>query len=209
MLICLNKLRLWLASAPPCLASNDVLPLCAQMRFHILRGIKNLAMKRINAVNRNYAQTITTAEAQFKEIEFSANRALAYAILAAEARNRYVMFYRLHKVLAELEKFISFLTPDYLETLTGSQEHRIGLCMQKEHTILARSFRSPGADTIVHFPLLRNLVSRLQKRTDDLADILEGMFLAGDSQPKALIGCLRGPYRSLPQDAFARKHNRW
>ncbi len=144
-------------------------------------------MKRINAVNRNYAQTITTAEAQFKEIEFSANRALAYAILAAEARNRYVMFYRLHKVLAELEKFISFLTPDYLETLTGSQEHRIGLCMQKEHTILARSFRSPGADTIARFPLLRNLVSRLQKRTDDLADILEGMFLAGDSQPKALM----------------------
>jgi hypothetical protein len=157
------------------------------MRFPILRGIKTPTMKRINAVNRNYAQTMTTAEAKFREIEFSANRALAYAILATEAPSRYVMFYRLLKVLATLEKFISFLTADYLETLTASQEHRIGLCMQKAHTILARSLRSPGADTIVRFPLLRSLVTRLQERTDDLADVLEGMFLAGDPQPKALM----------------------
>lgn len=130
---------------------------------------------------------MTTAEPKFGEVEFSANRALAYAILAAEAPNRYVMFYRLHKVLAELEKFISFLTPDYLETLTAAQEHRIGLCLQKAQTILARSLRSPEANTVACFPLPRSLVSRLQERTDDLADVLEGMFLAGDSQSKALM----------------------
>ena len=150
---------------------------------------------------------MTTAEPKFGEIEFSANRALAYAILAAEAPNRYVMFYRLHKVLAELEKFISLLTPDYLETLTASQEHRIGLCMQRAHTILARSFRSPGADTIVCFLLLRSLVSRLQERTDDLADVLEGMFLAGDSQPKTLIAACEAQIEAwrkthLPQDSI-------
>ena len=55
-------------------------------------------MNRMNAVNRGYAQTMTTAEAKFREIEFSANRALAYAILAAEAPNRYLMFYRLLKL---------------------------------------------------------------------------------------------------------------
>ena len=150
---------------------------------------------------------MTTAEAKFREIEFSANRALAYAILAAEAPNRYLMFYRLLKVLAELEKFISSLTPDYLETLTASQEHRIGLCMQKAHTILARFFRSPGADTFVRFPLLRSLVTRLQERTDDLADVLEGMFLAGDSQPKALIAACEAHIEAcrkthLPEDAI-------
>jgi hypothetical protein len=145
---------------------------------------------------------MATAEAQFKEIEFSANRALAYAILAAEAPNRYVMFYRLHKVLAELEKFISFLTPDYLETLAASQERRIGTCMQKAHTILARSFRSPGADTIVRFPVLRSVVSRLQERTDDLADVLEGMFLAGDSQPKALIAACEAQIEACRKTHF-------
>ena len=132
-------------------------------------------------------KTITTAEAKFSEIEISANRALAYAILAGEAPNRYVMFYRLIKVLAELESFIPPLTPDYLKSLSDAQQRRLRLCMQDAHAILARLFRSREAAGIAPFPLLRGLANRLQERTADLADLLEDMFLSGDSQPKALI----------------------
>ena len=97
-------------------------------------------------------KTMTTAEAEFRGIEFSANRALAYAILAAEAPNGYVMFYRLLKVLAALEKFIPFLTPDYLESLADSQQRRLSLRMQEAHTILTRLLRSPEAASIVRVP---------------------------------------------------------
>ena len=121
-------------------------------------------------------KTMTTAEAEFREIEFSANRALAYAILAAEAPNGYVMFYRLLKALAELEKFIPFLTPDYLESLADSQQRRLCLRMQDAHTILTRLLRSPEAASIVRFPLLGTLVRRLQERTEDLDDVLEACF---------------------------------
>jgi hypothetical protein len=57
--------------------------------------------------------------------------------------------------------------------------------MQDAHTILTRLLRSPEAASIVRFPLLGTLASRLQERTEDLDDVLEGMILAGDSQPKA------------------------
>lgn len=130
---------------------------------------------------------MTTAEAKFNGIEYSANRALAYAILAAEASSSYVMFYRLLKVLAELERFIPFLTPDYLESLTDSQQHRLRLRMQDAHRILARFLRSPKAAGIGRFPLRGSLLSRLGEGAEDLADVLEGMFLAEDSQPKALM----------------------
>jgi hypothetical protein len=130
---------------------------------------------------------MTIAEVEFRRIEFSANRALAYAILAAEAPNGYVMFYRLFKVLAELEKFIPFLTPHYLESLADSQQRRLCLRMQDAHKILTRLLRSPEVASIVRFPFLRTLVSRLQERTEDLDDVLEGMFLTADSQPNSLL----------------------
>jgi hypothetical protein len=119
-------------------------------------------------------KTMSTPEAKFSGIEFSANRALAYAILAAEAPNGYVVFFRLLKVLSELENFISFLTQDYLESLTDSQLHRLGLRMQDARTILAWFLQSPEAANIARLPLLGNLVTRLQDRTDDLDDVLEG-----------------------------------
>jgi len=132
-------------------------------------------------------KTMATAEDKFRGIEFSANRALAYAILATEAADGCARFYRLIRVLAELERFVSCLTPDYLESLTDSQQHRLCLRLQEAHTILARFLRSPEAARIVRFPLLGSLVRRLQVRTEDLDDVLEGMFLGGDSQPKALM----------------------
>ncbi len=146
-------------------------------------------------------QAVSNAELKFSGIEFSANRALAYAILAAEAPSAYVMFYRLLKVYSELEKFVSLLSQDYLDSLTDSQQHRLCLRMQDAHTILARFLRSPEAARIVRFPLLGSLVTRLQERTDDLDDVLEGVFLARDSQPKALMAACEAHI-----DAYRKTH---
>ena len=146
-------------------------------------------------------KTMTTSKVEFKGIEFSANRALAYAILAAEAPNNYVMVYRLVKVLSELGRFISFLTQDYLKCLTDSQQHRLCLRMQDGHTILARFLRSPEVASIARLPLLGSLVTRLQERTDDLDDVLDGIFLAGDSQSKALMAACEAHI-----DAYRKMH---
>lgn len=118
---------------------------------------------------------MSSAEANFGEIEFGANRALAYAILATETANGYVTLYRLSKVFSELEKFIQFLTPDYLETLTDGQNRRLRLRMQDTYVLLTRFLRSPEAERFKRFPALQAFVSRLQEGTDDLAHVLEGM----------------------------------
>jgi hypothetical protein len=144
--------------------------------------VKSISLGRALTLSTgNYVQNeVTIAQAEHRLIEFSSNRALAYGILAAEAPNAYVMFYRLLRALAELEKFIPSLTPDYLESLAESQQRRLCLRMQDAHRILTRLLRSSEAASIVRFPLLGTLVSRLRERIEDLDDVLEGMFLAGD-----------------------------
>jgi hypothetical protein len=153
---------------------------------------------------------MTKAKAKIIEIEFGTNRALAYAILASEAPNVYLMSYRFLKVLVELEKFISILTPDYLKSLMDSQRRRLFLRMQDTHMILARFLRSPEAASIVRFPVLGNTVGRLRERADDLNDIVEGILLAEDSHAKALLAafeaCIEAHRRPhLPQNEIDRE----
>jgi hypothetical protein len=118
------------------------------------------------------------AEADFGEIEFGANRALAYAIVATETQNGYVTLYRLNKVFTELEKFVPFLTPEYLESLTDGQKRSLKLRLQDTHVWLARFLQSPEAEGFRRFPALQSFVDRLQEGTDDLAEVLGGMPFA-------------------------------
>lgn len=121
---------------------------------------------------------MNTTEADFGEIEFAANRALAYAILATETPDGYKTLYRLSKVFNELEKFMPFLTPGYLESLTDAQKRRLRLRMQDTHVLLARFLRSPEAERFRRFRVLQSFVGRLQDGTDDLANVLHGMPFA-------------------------------
>jgi hypothetical protein len=120
---------------------------------------------------------MNTAEANFGEIEFGANRALAYAILATETENGYVTLYRLSKVFSELEKFAPFLTPDYVESLTIGQKRRLRLRMQDTHQLLTQFLRSTEVERFKRFPPLQGFVNRLQEGTEDLAKLLDGMPL--------------------------------
>jgi hypothetical protein len=123
-------------------------------------------------------EIMNSAEADFGEIEFGANRALGYAILATETPDGYRTLYRLSKVFSELEKFVPFLTPDYLASLTDAQKRSLRLRMQDTHVLLTRFLRSPEAERFRCFPVLQSFVGRLQEGTDDLANVLDGMPFA-------------------------------
>jgi hypothetical protein len=124
-----------------------------------------------------------TAPVDFGEIEFGANRTLAYVILATESLNNYaVLMYRLSKVASELRKLLPILTPAYLESLPERQKYRLTLRLEDAYRLLWQLSRSSEAETFSHFPVLRTFASRLQQETEDLAQILERLFVAGDRE---------------------------
>jgi hypothetical protein len=121
---------------------------------------------------------MSSAEADFGEIEFGVNRALAYAILARETPHGYLTLYRLSKAFVELEKVRPFLTPEYLGSLTDGQKSRLRLRMQDTHVLLARFLRSREAERFRHFFVVQSFLDRLQKGTDQLAAVLEDLSFA-------------------------------
>jgi hypothetical protein len=121
---------------------------------------------------------MNTAPVEFGDIEFSANRTLAYVILARESRSNYLLLvYHLSEVASELKKFLPFLTPEYLGSLSDRRKHRLTLRLQDAHMILVQLSRSPEADTCSRFPVIRRLVNRLREKTEDLARVLEDLDL--------------------------------
>lgn len=126
---------------------------------------------------------MNTTPVDFGEIEFGANRTLAYEILASESLNNYVvLMYRLSKVASELKKLLPVLTPAYLESLTDRRKYRLTLRLQDAYRLLTQLSRSSEAETFSHFPVLRTLVNRLQEETEDLAQVLERLFVAKDRE---------------------------
>ena len=126
----------------------------------------------------NCQENMNSAEADFGEIEFGANRALAYAMLATETPDGYVTLYRLSKVFSELEKFIPFLQPDYLDSLNDGQKRRLRLRMQDTHALLTRFLRSSETERFSRFSALKKFLDRLQEGTDELANVLDNMPFA-------------------------------
>jgi hypothetical protein len=126
---------------------------------------------------------MNTTAVDFGEIEFGANRTLAYVILASESLNNYaVLIYRLSRVGSELKKLLPVLTPASLASLTDRQKYRLTLRLQDTYKLLAQLSVSSVAETFSHFPVLRTLVNRLQEETEDLAQVLERLFAAGDRE---------------------------
>ncbi len=123
---------------------------------------------------------MNTTQVDFGEIEFGANRTLAYVILATESLNNYVvLMYRLSKVASELRKLLPVLTPAYLGSLNERRKYRLTLRLQDAYCLLWQLSRSSEADTFSRFPILKAFTSRLRQETEDLAQILEGLFAAG------------------------------
>jgi hypothetical protein len=117
---------------------------------------------------------VNTTPVDFGEIEFGANRTLAYVILATESLNNYVvLMYRLTKVASELRRLLPVLTPAYLESLSERRRYRLTLRLHDALRLLSQLSRSSEAETFSHFPVLRTFASRLQQETEDLAQVLE------------------------------------
>ena len=70
-------------------------------------------------------------------LEFSANRTLAYAILATEAPNDYLRLYRMNKVLSDLRKMLPLLTAEFSQSFPKQQKDRLILRLQDAYKILA------------------------------------------------------------------------
>jgi hypothetical protein len=127
--------------------------------------------------------SMNTTAVDFGEIEFGANRTLAYVILASESLNNYVvLIYRMSKVWSELKKLLPVLSPAYLASLTDRQKYRLNLRLQDTFKLLVQLSVSSEAETFSHFPVLRTLVNRLQEGTEDLARVLERLFGTGDRE---------------------------
>jgi hypothetical protein len=124
---------------------------------------------------------MNTIPVDFSQIEFNANRALAYVILASESLNNYVvLIYRLNEAASELKKFLPYLTPEYLESLTDQRKRRLTVRLKDAHRLLVRLSRSREAETFLQFPVLCGLVNRVREKTQDLAFVLDDLVFAGD-----------------------------
>lgn len=121
-------------------------------------------------------------------LEFSANRTLAYAILATEAPNDYLRLYRMNKVLSELRKMLPLLTAEFSQSFPEQQKDRLILRLQDAYKILAEVSGSGETERIVrHLPMSRTMVVRCQERAEDLADVFEETMLTGSDDFNALV----------------------
>jgi hypothetical protein len=130
----------------------------------------------------------TTSIRVFGEIENSANRALAYAILAAQAAHAYVAAIRLSRDAAKaLEDLIRVLTPDSLAALSVEQKKWLTARLQEIHCHLATFARSADVTLASRVPVLGTFIQRIQDGTEDLGDIIEDLVLVDDVAFRNLI----------------------
>lgn len=132
----------------------------------------------------------TTASVMvFGEIEISANRALAYAILASQAAHGYLMaIVRLREVTKALEDLIKVMSPDRLEGLSAEHKDWLKAKLQEIHKHLAAFSRSNDVVVLSGVPILSGYISRLQDDTEDLDDVIEDLILVSDADFLHLIG---------------------
>jgi hypothetical protein len=131
----------------------------------------------------------TTASVRmFGEIESTANRALAYAILLSQAAHAYITaIHRSHELVNALEQLIRLLTPESLSRLTPEQKKWLTPRLQEIHGHLVTCSRSNEATMLSRLPVLGGLVTKIQDATEDLDDVIEDLVLADDVDFRNLI----------------------
>ena len=120
---------------------------------------------------------MNTPGIRFANVEWNANLALANIILAADARNDCLLLHRMSRALSELEKLLPFLTRNYLDSRNNGEKHRLALRMRDAHTRLAQLSRSRRVENLWRIPMLKPLLNRLRKTTEELENVLEEMFV--------------------------------
>lgn len=123
----------------------------------------------------------------FEEIERNADRVTGYALLAKAAKNTITIIVRTYEILDALDKLLSVITPDRVEQLSEEQLHWVTSQLQKAHAPLIQIARSPDTEKIISIPVLGGLISRLQSRTEDLADLIQNLTLTGNQEFRQLV----------------------
>jgi hypothetical protein len=147
----------------------------------------------------------TTSVLVFGEIETSTNRALAYAILMAQAAHAYLaLILDLREGVKSLEGLVSVLTPDRLERLSAEQKEWLKPRLQETHKHLVAFARSEHAARLGRLPVLDGLVARMQDSTEDVNDIIEDIVLAEDADFRNLISACAKNIKAPEEERFAR-----
>jgi hypothetical protein len=128
-----------------------------------------------------------SAEFTFDQIESSADRTFAYALLVRTAKPYLLLVYRLKVVTWALDRLLRVLSPNHLEALTVEQTGWLKTRLQELHRALVMFSRSPEAEAATKLPLLRTLVRKCQDQTEDLYDIVEDLVLVSSQDFKNLV----------------------
>jgi hypothetical protein len=153
---------------------------------------------------------MSTAAISFGEIECTTNRTLAYAILASQAAKNYIAaVYRLREVVGLLERLLSVLSEDNVDSLNPVQKAWVATKLQEIHKHLAPFSRSPEAAKIcgLKVPWLSDLAIKIQELTEDIDDVIEDLVLVSDLEFQGLIAACKVSIGLPTEDAGAVLHN--
>jgi hypothetical protein len=156
---------------------------------------------------------MVAAAITYDQIEQSADRALAYALLVRLTKNFVVCAYLLQGVASALNQLSSVLGPQQVEWLarTDSEEAvRLRNRIEELHAILVKFSRSDSASRLqaMRLPLIPASVNRIQERTEDLGDIVENIALSRNADFNNLVSCcIRGLPFQRPEDVVGSMHN--
>src|SRR5579884_2822549 len=139
-----------------------------------------------------------TPSVAFHDIEQTADRVLAYALLTRLAKNYVMCVYRLREVANPLEDLLARLPSDTVEKLAHDESEsaaRLRSRLQELYAVLAGFSKSGEATTLggVPLPIIPGLVRRIQDRTEDLGNIVVDILLARNEEFRSLIARLALP----------------
>lgn len=123
----------------------------------------------------------------YGEIERTAERATAYALLAKTATTIVSTSLRTYELVRALELLLRMVTQERVDQLDPSRVDRLTAQLQKVHAPLVDAARSPEAQKLLNIPILGKFVSRVQDLTEDLSDLIENLVLLRDPAFKKLI----------------------
>jgi hypothetical protein len=128
-------------------------------------------------------------------IEQTADRALAYALLARLAKDFAMRLYRIREVDEALDELLGFLTQENVDLLVTQKSDiamRLIARLGELHAILAAWSRSPATEDVLRIPYFSGKVRNIQDRTEDLGDIVESIALSSNEEFRSLISCCAG-----------------
>jgi hypothetical protein len=126
----------------------------------------------------------------YDELEQNADRAFAYALLAHATKAFVESCYRTWRIANTLDGLIADLTQPTLDKLavdTSESAVRVKGRLQELHNLLARACSSEAGTAMGRIPVLCLYWERVQERTEDLGDILDGISLRMNAEFKDLV----------------------